>query len=619
MRLLCLVLLTALAHAESLQLDDGRVIVGKRVQRGQKIVILETDFGPLKIPKERLAETGTVTRKPPPKRRAIQTRWLLIECDLSEARAKLYADQLDAFFDWMIRVYDLDLKRVRRDAPYRMFLYRRRGDFKKVQAEVAPAIERKGKGFAEGVAGFYSSGAGAIYMWDAEGARGGVHLGVAKHETTHLLNHLMARQFGLNIPSWFEEGSATYFSMYIALGGKTTGEPPDHPGALARVVGEIDGGKPMTSRELRAVRYENFLGRQYSWGWGLVRFFRHHKSGKRWARLLKHLRTISRSGVTDSEERRFLKAAGFRSSDALDKVWHNHLVSAKPEGETPVGTSPAVLERIAAIAKPAKDLARNFARIGISLARAHEASPAIVYLRAALRGGVQDAEVYYQLATSLARLQGGAQWPDEAVAALRNAVGQAPLRAAYRLMLGRQLLRRGKTRDARDMLGLALVLAGEDDDEIALAVALLRAAAALEPDRPIAEVATTLSKSVPPAEPALRLAHVYHLQEAEEWGALAALLEQRIADGSATFLERAMLAGLFKATDELDEALAIYATLLREDPKALQLWPDRIECLLGLGRKADAREALQKALQAIRDDPRELGWIRRRLERIRLD
>jgi tetratricopeptide (TPR) repeat protein len=227
--------------------------------------------------------------------------------------------------------------------------------------------------------------------------------------------------------------------------------------------------------------------------------------------------------------------------------------------------------------------------------------------------------VYYQLATSLARLQGGAQWPDEAVAALRNAVGQAPLRAAYRLMLGRQLLRRGKTRDARDMLGLALVLAGEDDDEIALAVALLRAAAALEPDRPIAEVATTLSKSVPPAEPALRLAHVYHLQEAEEWGALAALLEQRIADGSATFLERAMLAGLFKATDELDEALAIYATLLREDPKALQLWPDRIECLLGLGRKADAREALQKALQAIRDDPRELGWIRRRLERIRLD
>ncbi|MHC4817704.1 MAG: hypothetical protein ACYTF8_06590, partial [Planctomycetota bacterium] len=76
-------LLTVLAPAESLQLDDGRVIVGKRVQRGQKIVILETDFGPLKIPKERLAETGTVTRKPPPKRRAIQTRWLLIECDLS--------------------------------------------------------------------------------------------------------------------------------------------------------------------------------------------------------------------------------------------------------------------------------------------------------------------------------------------------------------------------------------------------------------------------------------------------------------------------------------------------------------------------------------------------------
>ena len=159
MRPLCLVLLAALAHAETLQLDDGRVLFGRRVRRGQKTVVLETDFGPLTIPAGRLAASGTVTRKPPPSRRAIKTRWLLIECDLSEARAQLYADQLDAFFDWMIRVYDLDLKRVRRDAPYKMFLYRRRADFKKVQAEVAPGIERKGKGFAEGVAGFYSSGA----------------------------------------------------------------------------------------------------------------------------------------------------------------------------------------------------------------------------------------------------------------------------------------------------------------------------------------------------------------------------------------------------------------------------------------------------------------------------
>jgi len=619
MRLLCLGLLAALAHAESLQLDDGRVLFGRRIRRGGKTVVLETDFGPLSIPADRVGVKGTVARKPPPIRRAIQTRWLRIECDLSEARARLYADQLDAFFDWMIRVYDLDLKRVRRDAPYRLHLYRRRADFKKVQAEVAPAIERKGKGFAEGVAGFYSSSAGGIYMWDAEGARGGVHLGVAKHETTHLLNHLMARQFGLRVPSWFEEGTATYFSMYVALGGKTTGEPPDHSGALAQVVGEIEGGGPMTNRALRDVAWEDFLGRQYSWGWALVRFFRHHRDGRRWPHLLKHLRTIGRGGVTDSEERRFLKAAGFRKSETLDKAWHDQLVRARPEGDTPVGTSPAVLERIAAIAKPAADLARNFARIGISLARAHEAAPAIAYLRAALRGGVRDAEAYYQLAASLARRQGGARWPDEAVDALRSAVGQAPLRAAYRWMLGQQLLQQEKTRAARDMLGLALVLAGEDDDEIALAMGLLRAAATLEPERAIDDVVETLAGSVPPAEPALRLAHVYHLQEAEAWGALATLLQGRAKDGSATFEERAMLAGLYKATDELDEALAIYATLLREDPKALQLWPDHIECLVGLGRKADAREALGKALQAIRDDPRELGWVRRRLERIRMD
>ncbi|MHC5052871.1 MAG: tetratricopeptide repeat protein, partial [Planctomycetota bacterium] len=432
-------------------------------------------------------------------------------------------------------------------------------------------------------------------------------------------NHLMARQFSLKIPNWFEEGAATYFSMYIALGGKTTSEPEDHPGALAQVVGEIEGGKPMTSRALREVAWEDFLGRQYSWGWALVRFFRHHKSGRRWPHLLKHLRTIDRNSVTDSEERRFLKAVGFKSSTSLDKAWHKHLLGAKPKDDTPVGTSPVVLKRIASITKPKPDVARNFARIGISLARAHESEPAIVYLRAALRGGANEAEVYYQLAASLARKQGGALWPDEATDALQKAVKKAPLRAAYRLMLGKQLLRREKTEDARNMLGLALILAGEDDDEIALAMALLRAAAAMQPERAIADVVTTLSKSIPPAEPALRLAHVYYLQEAEEWGALAALLEGRTKEGSATFEERAMLAGLYKATDELDEALAIYATLLREDPKALQLWPDRIECLVGLGRKADAREALQRALQAIRDDPRELGWVRRRLERIRLD
>ncbi|MHC4959187.1 MAG: hypothetical protein ACYTGN_12530 [Planctomycetota bacterium] len=261
---------------------------------------------------------------------------------------------------------------------------------------------------------------------------------MAKHETTHLLNHLMRKQLAIKTPSWFEEGAATYFSMFVATGGKADMEPEDHPGALAQVVGGIETGAALSSRELRGVGYAAFLGRQYSWGWALIRFCRRHKNGRRWPELLKYLRTVSGGGgVTDSEERRFLKAVGFKSSDAFDDAWHKHLKGAKPAGgRAPIGTSEQVLARVASIKKPDPKLARNFARIGISLARARVSGPAIVYLRAALRGGVADPEVPFLLATALSekeRLTEDDRWPDEALAALRAAVRTAPLRSRYRL------------------------------------------------------------------------------------------------------------------------------------------------------------------------------------------
>ena len=151
------------------------------------------------------------------------------------------------------RIDELDRDRLKRDAPYRMQVYRRRKDFKKVQAEVAPGIENKGQAFAEGVAGFYSQGHKCIFMWDAEGMQGATQLEVAKHETTHLLNSLLARQIAINVPTWFEEGAATYFSMAIALPGGNVPEPRDHAGALAEVVGEIESGKPYTGRGIRSV------------------------------------------------------------------------------------------------------------------------------------------------------------------------------------------------------------------------------------------------------------------------------------------------------------------------------------------------------------------------------
>jgi len=602
----------ALAH-----LKDGRVLYG-RALRGRT---LDTDFGPLVLPKEALAGRGTAPPPPPPPEvRTLKTRWLEIECDLSPERAQLYADQLDAFFDWMLKVYALDVDRVRRDAPYGMRVFRRREDFKRLQREIAPDMAKKGQAFAEGVAGFYSPGHGRIFLWDVEGAYGGFHLEVAKHETTHLLNDLMARQLALALPTWFEEGAATYFSMFVAGTGP---EPEDHPGAYATVLGDLDAGRPYRSRDLRSVKWEAFLGREYAWGWAQVRFFRHHAGGRRWPELLDYLRTISGGPVTDSEERRFLKAAGFKASDALDARWHQELRDDKPQAERQyVGTSPEVLAKVEAIAKPSEAMARDFARIGISLARVRESGPAIVYLRAALRGGVADPEVPFQLARALAHAAQRPEdeaWPEEAVAALRRASELAPLRSAYRLALGRQILAGGDAAGARAMLGLALLLCGPDDDDLAAAVALVQAATACEPERAVEETVAALADAAPPATAVLRRALAYHLQQAEEWDELAALLQRRREAGTATPEELGMLAGLFRATDEVEEALALYTELLGTGPDGLRWWPDRIDCLARLGRRAEAKAALAEARAALRGAPPEYGWVRRRLDRLRLD
>jgi len=619
---LLLGLLTLAVAAEParplVHLADGRVLYGRGVQRTKGETRLETDFGALVIPDGEIAgRTAERPPSPPETVRVRRTRWFEITSDLSPDRERLYADQLDAFFEWMIGVYALDVERVRRDAPYGMRVFRRRADFKKLQAEVAPDIDKKGSAFAEGVAGFYAPGLGSIYLWDVEGESGEVHLEVAKHETSHLCDDLLARQVGIRIPTWFTEGAATYFSMFVAGGAP---EPEVHPGALAQVLGDLDGSNAMRSRELRSVKWELFHGREYSWGWAQVHFVRHHAKGARWKELIDYLRTIPPMGpVTDSEERRFLKAMGFPTSEAFDRAWHDHLKGARRDGERGlVGTSPEVLARVNALAKPDETTARNFARIGLSLARVREASAAVVYLRAALRGGVTEPEVAYELSRSLALAahvaSEEARWPDDAFATLQEAVKRAPLRALYRRVLGLQLLARGDREAACRMLGLALLLAGPADDDLALALAMLRASATEAPEREV----DRLCESSPPMAPVLRRALPFHLQATEDWGALFELLRRRDAAGGASAEERALLAGLHKVNDEIEEALAIYRGLVSgsDDPRH---WPDIVECLLALGRTAEAKAARAAAYERIARSPREHGAARRRLERIEID
>ncbi|MCK6461439.1 MAG: hypothetical protein L6Q95_16280, partial [Planctomycetes bacterium] len=80
--------------------------------------------------------------------------------------------------------------------------------------------------------------------------------------------------------------------------------------------------------------------------------------------------------------------------------------------------------------------------------------------------------------------------------------------------------------------------------------------------------------------------------------------------------ERAMLAGLYGLTDRDEEALAVWREVAARDPR---YWPDLVECLLRMGRKADAKSALAEAFTAVAKAPPEQRWVRRRLERIRVE
>ncbi|MHC4860830.1 MAG: tetratricopeptide repeat protein, partial [Planctomycetota bacterium] len=385
---------------------------------------------------------------------------------------------------------------------------------------------------------------------------------------------------------------------------------------------DLDAGRPMGNRELRSVPYATFYGREYAWGWALVRFLRRDEAGRRWKPFIKFMRTVSGVPPSDSECRRFLRAVGFRDDAALDLAWHAHLLAARAQGgfSVPMGTSDEALAEVERLEKPTPEQARTFARIGESFAEKGLARPAVVYLRAAVRGGVAGPAIHRALATALARVAGcdaDEPWPEEAVDHLRKAVEAEPLRAASRRDLGRQLLLHAKTDaqilEARNQLGLALLLAGPDDDVLSLAIGALRGVVAADRSLSPGGAAKLLTEVVPEAAAAVRTAHGYFLQEEELWDDLVEVIQERVEAGVATFEDRKMLAGLYRAGDRLSEAAAIYAGLLEEAPDALHLWLPLVATLVEAGRTEDAAKAREEALAAIDASSGDHEALRRRI------
>ena len=89
-------------------------------------------------------------------------------------------------------------------------------------------------------------------------------------------------------------------------------------------------------------------------------------------------------------------------------------------------------------------------------------------------------------------------------------------------------------------------------------------------------------------------------------------------NGAATFEDRRWLADLYRLSDQLEPAEAIYRKLLEQDPRALHLWPGQIACLVGLGRGDEARRLRRVALRELKDSTLDMAWVRRQLEELEI-
>lgn len=611
------------AKSAFLELPDGRRVRGleKRTQAGA--VVLETAFGPLRVPNSLLRPPHGKVRPQealPPRGslRKTTSKWFEIESDLAASRVRKYHEALDAFLPSMITTYGLDRKQVLARAPYRLTIYRSHADFKRVQEEKAPGIEAaKGKGFAEGVAGWYSGN--HIYMWDYEGSSD-EYPNTALHEMTHWLNTMLT---GTRFPVWFEEGSATYFEMFTPAAE----EPEPNLAALGTVVGAIRSGHPMTNLHLRSIAYAKYRGYEYAWGWAAVSFLRRYHHGALWKPLLKYIRAASSGAPSASENKRFLKAVGFRSMEAFDDVWWEYLRGlAQRTSGLLLGGSAKTLNAIAHLPKPTPDEAVWLFRFGRSFLQRDLPEAAMVYLEAAARGGLRSAEVLMLLARARAERHGlgeEAPWPEASVRDLEEAVRAAPLSSYARTLWGIQRLLHAKNAagaaHARDTLGMALLLLGSRDDDLWTARWALEAVGRADPSLSAPQCADWLVDRVPEASDAIRRAQVYRLQEAQRWPELIAVLEARRKAGKASVEERTMLAGLYWADDRMDDAATIYGELLEERPCPYHLWPNYLRALVAAGRLDEARKAQALALKQLAGAPGDAATVRRLVERVRID
>lgn len=610
-RLALLVLLLAgslAAQAETLRLADGRrlPILGRTLEKGNWRI--DTVVGELVVPATRLElRTDDPEVEPTGQLRLSTGPLLLVESDLDGERHQQLATGLEAFARRLVDHYRLKKKDLV-GAPYRVRAWRRRAGFKAAQERLAPAISRlKGRGFGEGVAGFYAPDLGEVHFWDGGSGRVGARLEQAQHEVTHLFNHLLAGALGrAAMPVWFEEGTAVYFSTAIAEEAPQAGElaePMIHEASAMEVIGDLEADRAYGLEDLLAVPYERFQGREYSWSWALIRQLRALEKGAVWSRLLDWLATGESGGIArvvgkdlPGFERRWRQALNRERSRLLDH---------------PLRRDERLAAVVVALEKPGPELARSLRSIARSYASVSMAPLALAFFEAAWRGGAEEAEdrvVAARLRAAAAGLAEDEPWPAESLADLRRAVVLDPLLAEARLVLAEALLAIGNDAEAAPQLALALFLAGEADDVESAALAQLRLAGdALEPERKLVAARPELGRAFARARVAL-------LQEEGRFSELVALLEARVRAGTADFEDRVMLADFDLLLDRPRPAAQRFRALLEEDPRAHHLRPRLARALVAAGEVEAARRLAAETRSLARTEGLDLGFVIERIE-----
>jgi hypothetical protein len=256
---------------EEIQLHDGRILLGAWLDTKAKKGVrrLETEWGVLGVPVDKLALSGTLPPEPPHDAqiagtwRATRTELFELRTDMAPARAAVFLKRLDPLVRFLAVELGAQVDLSPTLSPrFHCRVFTSLADYRQHRAAFAPSMEaEKSRAFLDGNRGYY--GDGGIVMFDPDGAAdqsGERGLAVLQHECTHLVLDRLGAFPGL--PMWANEGLSVLFSSLLFEDEGYIGVARTAPG-VRRAQQLVEGGREVSISQLAAVPYGSFGADEY--------------------------------------------------------------------------------------------------------------------------------------------------------------------------------------------------------------------------------------------------------------------------------------------------------------------------------------------------------------------